>query len=142
MIEFYTDTCLSYSKSACGHMNITPNFKVREFACKDGSDPVHVNILIPLITQVVRNWFGYPFEPNSAYRTITHNQNEDGANNSFHIYAKAVDIPAKGDVTPKMLYDFVDRLCGDCCEVGIYSWGIHVGICNTKKRFVDKSYKG
>lgn len=142
MNEFYMDSSLTLSKREVGHLNMTNNFKVSEFACKDGSDPIVINPLIPLICQAVRNWFGYPFTPNSAYRTITHNKNEGGSSSSYHIYGKAVDIPAKGSVTPKMLYDFVDKLCGDSCEVGLYNWGIHVGICNQKKRFVDAGYKG
>lgn len=142
MIEYYVDTCLAYSRSKHGHMNLTTNFKVREFACEDDSDPVFVNVLIPLICQAVRNWFGYPYEPNSTYRTLTHNANEGGATSSFHVYGKAVDIPAKAGVSPKDLYDFVDKLVGDSCEVGLYNWGIHVGICNKKKRFIDKDYKG
>lgn len=142
MVEHYTDACFCFSKASHGHMNLTNNFKVHEFACKDGSDPVFVNILIPLVCQAVRNWFGYPFAPNSTYRTITHNTKEQGAKGSYHIYGKAVDIPAKNGVTPKELYDFIDKLVGDCMELGLYSWGVHVGICSTKKRFADKSYKG
>lgn len=137
-----TEMCYTFSKRVSGNMKLTKNFKVKEFSCKDGSDPVFVNILIPAICQVVRNWFDYPFSPNSAYRTITHNSNEGGANSSFHVYANAVDIPASGKVTPKELYTFLDRLCGESCEVGLYSWGCHVGITETKKRFIDKSYKG
>ena len=142
MTEHYIDAAFSFSKKAHGHMNLTENFKVHEFACKDGSDPVFVNPLIPLICQVVRNWFGYPYEPNSTYRTITHNKAEDGASGSFHIYGKAVDIPARGSVTPKDLYDFLDRLFGNCMELGLYDWGVHVGVCAKKKRFTDKGYGG
>ena len=47
----------------------------------------------------------------------------------------AVDIPADGDVTPRMLYDYAEELVGESCEVGIYSWGIHMAVCPDKKRF-------
>ena len=33
------------------------------------------------------------------------------------------------------VYDFLDKLLGNFGELGLYSWGVHVGICETKKRF-------
>lgn len=141
MANALTEMYVSYSKSASGNIKLTNNFTVKEFSCQDGSDPVTVNVLVPVICQAVRNWFGYPFTPNSAFRTVTHNANVKGAKSSLHIYGKAVDIPALNGVTPKQLYDFVDKLCGNSCEIGIYSWGIHVGITDTRKRFTDSSYK-
>lgn len=135
MSSVMEDICMCFSKASDGNEDITKNFKVYEFACNDGSDPVFINPLIPVICQAVRNWFGYPFTPNSAYRTITHNKKEGGASGSFHIYGKAVDIPTNGKVTPTDLYNFLDKLCGDSCEIGLYSWGVHVGITDKKKRF-------
>lgn len=140
MHEHFLDAAFSFSKAAHGHMNLTTNFKVGEFAPQDGTDPIIINPLIPLICQIVRNWFGYPYAPNSAYRTVAHNKSVKGAATSFHIYGKAVDIPAKGSVTPKDLYDFLDRLFGNCMELGLYDWGVHVGICLKKKRYTDKKY--
>lgn len=134
-----------YSKSTDGAVNLTKNFKVREFACKDGTDPVIINTLLPHVCQAVRNWFGYAFTPNSAYRTVAHNAKPSvgGAAKSNHIYGMAADIPAKSGVcTPKELYDFLDRLCGDSCELGLYSWGVHIAVQDTKERFTDASYKG
>lgn len=142
MANELTELYVSYSKSASGKLKLTKNFTVAEFACKDGSDPVIINVIIPLICQAVRNWFGKAYTPNSAYRTLTHNSAEGGAKNSYHVYGKAVDIPTPAGSTPKQLYDFLDKLCGDSCEIGIYSWGVHVGITDTKKRFTDSSYKG
>ena len=138
----FTSSALVFSKSECGEMNLTTNFKVKEFACSDGTDTVVINPLIPHICQIIRNRFNMPFSPNSAYRTPTHNKSVGGATKSNHIYGRAVDIPAKKGVTPKQLYDYVDKMFGDWGELGIYSWGIHVGIQDKKSRFTDKSYKG
>lgn len=128
-----------YSNKAYGELNLTPNFKVKEFACKDGSDPVIINILLPLICQAVRNWFGYPFTPNSGYRTITHNDKTGGSSSSLHIYGNAVDIPVpkSGGVTSVQLYAFLDKLLGDSCELIRYQWGCHVGIQEKKERLVN-----
>lgn len=138
----FVNQILVFSKSEEGDKFLTPNFRVREFACKDGTDTIFIHPFIPIVCQLVRNYFDMPFTPNSAYRTITHNKNEGGATNSSHIRGRAVDIPANKGVTPKQLYDFVDKLFGNWGEVGIYNWGIHVGIQDTKKRFTNSSYKG
>lgn len=138
----FVDYTMVFSKAKDGETNITTNFKVKEFACSDGSDTVIIHPIIPLVCQMIRNKFNMPFTPNSAYRTVAHNKSIGGATNSNHIYGRAVDIPAKNGVTPKQLYDFVNTLLGEWGEIGIYNWGIHVGVQETKKRFTDNSYKG
>ena len=126
-----------FSLSADGETQLTTNFKVKEFACKDGSDPVFIHPKLPEWCQAARDKFGYAFSPNSAYRTVSHNEKPSvgGSTRSYHTYGKAVDIPAKGNTTPQMLYDFFDELLGNTGELGIYSWGVHVAVCETKKRF-------
>lgn len=138
----FVQHAMVFSKSTHGEINLVSNFKVKEFACSDGSDVVLIHPFIPFICQMVRNKFKYAYSPNSAYRTPTHNKAVGGAINSNHLYGRAVDIPAKKGVTPKQLYDYVDTLFGDWGEVGLYSWGVHVGVQESKKRFVDSSYKG
>jgi hypothetical protein len=68
---------------------------------------------------------------------VSHNAKPDvgGAANSYHLYGLAVDIPAK-KASSQELYDFFDELLGNSCELGIYSWGVHVAVCSTCKRFV------
>lgn len=126
-----------FSKAADGDTYLTPNFQVNEFACQDGSDPVFIHPQIPIYCQLVRDKFGYPFTPNSAYRTVSHNASPavGGAARSFHVYGLAVDIPALNGTTPQQLYDFFEELLGDSGELGIYSWGVHVAVTNKKNRF-------
>lgn len=138
----FVEQAMVFSKSADGTLYLTNNFQVKEFACSDGTDVVVIHPYIPHICQLVRNKFNMPFTPNSAYRTVTHNKSVGGATKSNHIYGRAVDIPAKNGVTPKQLYDYVDSLFGEWGEIGIYSWGIHAGVQDTKKRFTDSSYRG
>jgi hypothetical protein len=125
-----------YSLAEDGEKYLTPHFQVKEFACKDGSDPVFIHDTIPAWCETARVING-PFEPNSTYRTVSHNAKKDvgGEERSYHLYGLAVDIPAK-DATPQQLYDFFEDLLGDSCELGIYSWGVHVAVCSHKKRFV------
>lgn len=142
MLEFYDATIFAFRKSVDGATNLTDNFKVREFACKDGSDVVFINCMIPVICQAVRNWFGVAFTPNSAYRTESHNKAVGGSTNSYHLTGRAVDIPTPKGHTVEELHSFLDKLLGNSCEIGLYSWGCHVAITDTKKRFTDSSYKG
>ena len=138
----FVEQAMVFSKSTDGELYLTNNFQVKEFACYDGADVIVIHPYIPHICQLVRNKFCMPFTPNSAYRTVTHNKSVGGANKSNHIYGRAVDIPANNGVTPKQLYDYVDTLFGEWGELGIYSWGIHVGVQDKKERFTDSSYRG
>lgn len=124
-----------FSAKGDGELYLTKNFQVKEFKCGDGTDPIFMNILLPVICQAVRNWFGYPFIPTSAYRTIPYNKECGGVENSLHCYGNAVDIPIRGAVTVEQLYQFLDKLLGESCELGMYDWGCHVGIQNAKERF-------
>ena len=133
------NSVMVFSLAEDGETYLTPNFQVKEFACEDGSDPIFLHRMIPIWCQQIRDKFGYAFSPNSTYRTVAHNDKPEvgGAARSFHIYGMAVDIPAPedGSVTPQMLYDYTEELVGESCEVGIYSWGIHMAVCAEKKRF-------
>lgn len=132
-----------FSRSQDGAGKLTTNFVAKEFACQDGSETIVVNELVPVVCQIVRNWFGYSFTPNSAYRTVAHNKNVGGASRSNHIYGLAVDIPAKsGKCTPRELYNFLDKLFSDSCEIGLYNWGVHFAATKEKSRFTDSTYKG
>lgn len=131
------DNVLVFSRAIDGNRYLTKNFRVKEFACQDGSDPIFIHPQIPTWCQLVRDTFGYPFTPNSAYRTVSHNAKPEvgGSARSLHLYGKAVDIPAKGSTTPQMLYDFFDALLGNSGELGIYAWGVHVAVSEKKNRF-------
>ena len=140
-MEPIIDNFKVYSKGTEGRKQVAKNFVVNEFASKDGADIVIINDLLPVVCQHVRNWFGYSFSPTSAYRTVTHNKNVGGAAKSNHIYGMAVDIPTCGKIKPIELYNFLDKLFSDSCEIGLYSWGVHFAPTKEKSRFTDKSYK-
>lgn len=81
-----------YSKKAQGNDYLTPNFKVREFSCKDGTDLTLIDIELLSILQLVRDIMQEPFYINSGYRTEKHNRKVGGASNSFHLYGRAFDV--------------------------------------------------
>ena len=129
-------TVLVFSLAEDGAKQLTKNFKVREFACKDGSDVVFIHPMLPVWCQAVRDKFGYSFSPNSAYRTVSYNAKiPDASKKSRHCMGLAVDIPAKDGTTPQQLYDFFEEILGDTGGLGLYSWGVHVDPRPTKSRW-------
>ncbi len=71
---------------------ITPNFKVREFACKDGTTKVLIDYELACLLQFMRDIVGKPLIINSAYRTESHNKAVGGSSNSYHKYGRAFDV--------------------------------------------------
>lgn len=112
-----------YSLKETGSKNITANFKVKEFACKDGSDTIIIHEDFVQKLQQIRNHFGRAVNINSAYRTREHNKREGGSSNSYHIKGRAFDLAIKG-VNPNDMARYAQ-------SIGIngiirYPWGIHV----------------
>lgn len=117
----------AYSVKKDGDKAVAKNFKVKEFACKDGTDTVFIAKTLPMVLQYIRMRCGKAVTVNSAYRTETHNANEGGAAYSQHLYGTAADITAKG-FTPTTLAGIAREIMPDWGGVGIYSWGIHVDV--------------
>ena len=59
----------TYSLVRDGEKQLTKDFRVREFRCKDGSDKILLSPETVKIIQSVRDYFGKPVKINSAYRT-------------------------------------------------------------------------
>lgn len=125
-----------YSLAHDGNKQVSANFKVREFRCQDGSDPVFIGDELLEVLQDVRNHFGSPvrIEEHSAYRTPTHNKKVDGAVYSQHMYGIAVDFHVDG-VAPKTVYDYLDRKYPNKYGIGLYTWGVHIDTRKEKSRF-------
>ena len=47
-----------YRKSKHGNTNIVPNFKIREFASKDGANTIKIDLELAFILQAIRNICG------------------------------------------------------------------------------------
>lgn len=117
----------AYSLKKDGSKQLTKNFKVREFACKDGTDTIFVAPALVDILQKIRDHFGKPVVINSAYRHDKYNKTIGGATYSQHLYGSAADIHIQG-VDPKELYAYTDSIMKKTGGLGIYSWGIHVDV--------------
>lgn len=123
-----------YSLKTEGSRQITEHFKVREFACKDGTDPVFVSDTLVGILEAIRLHFDAPVYINSAYRTPQHNAKEGGVKTSQHTYGLAADIRVDGH-TPAEVYAVADSMLGEHGGVGIYDTFVHVDARSKKSRF-------
>ena len=64
----------AYSLAKEGDKQLSPHFRVREFRCRDGSDPIFVDDALVSILQKIREHFGKPLTITSGYRTPAHNK--------------------------------------------------------------------
>ena len=109
----------TYSKSRDGNRNITSNFLVKEFACKDGSDVVIIDTTTVEYLQKARDYFKVPFYVNSGYRTSTYNKKVGGATNSYHVKGQAVDHHTKGKVDLMEMAKFYESI--GCKGIIVYT---------------------
>lgn len=125
-----------YSLKADGNIYVTPHFKVREFACKDGSDVVLINPALPQLLEKIRSHFGgVPVTINSAYRTVAYNAKVSGSSSeSQHCNGNAADIVVKG-VKPREVARVAEMFLGNTGGIGIYSGFTHVDVRKPKARW-------
>lgn len=124
----------AYSKTKNGSDKLSDNFKVSEFACKDGSDVIFVAPELVEVLQKIRNHFGKAVVINSGYRTPTYNSKVGGATYSQHCYGTAADIKISG-VSPKEVAEYAETLMPDKGGIGIYSTFTHVDVRADKSRW-------
>lgn len=74
---------------------LSPSFKVREFACK-GSDVVLLDDELVVLLQCIREHFGKPVYITSGYRTAAHNAAVGGSKSSQHLLGRAADFYVEG----------------------------------------------
>jgi hypothetical protein len=123
-----------YSKSKDGSKKLSANFKVREFACSDGSDPIFIAPELVNILQKIRDHFGKPVNINSAYRTPAKNKAVGGATHSQHLYGIAADISIPG-ISPKTVAAYAETLLPNTGGIGIYKTFTHIDVRRTKSRW-------
>jgi uncharacterized protein YcbK (DUF882 family) len=127
-------TIRAYSKAKEGSKNVSTNFKVREFACTDGSDPIFIDSELVAVLQKIRTHFGRSVTITSAYRTPGKNKAVGGTTYSQHLYGKAADIKVKG-ITPKKVAAYAEKLLPKKGGIGIYSTFTHIDVRSTKSRW-------
>ena len=128
------DKVVEYSLKEDGEKNLSENFKVKEFRCKDGSDKILISGELVEILQKIRSHFGKAVNINSAYRTPSYNKKIGGATNSQHMYGTAADIRING-ITPKAVADYAETLLLGTGGIGRYNTFTHVDVRDKKARW-------
>ena len=83
----------TYSKQKDGPKQLTPHFRVEEFACKDGTDKILIDEALPVLLEQMRAYLGCSkINIRSGYRTESHNKSVGGSPTSKHLLGKAADI--------------------------------------------------
>lgn len=126
-------TIYAYSKKKDGNKKLSANFRVKEFACTDGSDPIFIDSDLVNVLQKIRTHFGKSVTITSAYRTPGKNKAVGGTAYSQHLYGKAADIKVKG-IAPKTVAQYAETLLKNG-GIGIYSTFVHIDVRATKARW-------
>ena len=109
----------AYSLAKDGNKKLSANFAVKEFRCKDGTDPIFIDDVLVKLLQNIRNHFGKAVTITSAYRTAAHNKAVKGATYSQHCYGMAADIRIQG-VDVETLATYAETLLKNTGSIGRY----------------------
>lgn len=110
-------------------------FDREEFRCQCGGkycNGFHVEPQEKMVRTVdeIRRRLGVPVSivdaGGSGVRCPQHNANVGGVANSLHTTGNAADLHSSK--SPQEMYRVAEEVLGNTGELGIYSWGIHVGI--------------
>lgn len=126
-----------YSLERDGEKSLSKNFKVREFRCRDGSDPIFVDSDLVEVLQKIRTHFGKEVNINSAFRTASHNAKQKKASSySQHLYGRAADIWIAG-VSVDTLAAYIETLLPNRGGIGRYynDKFVHVDVRTAKSRW-------
>jgi uncharacterized protein YcbK (DUF882 family) len=124
----------AYSKAKDGNKKVADNFRVREFACTDGSDPIFIDTELVAVLQKIRTHFGKAVTITSAYRTPGKNKAVGGQTYSQHLYGRAADIKVNG-IASKKVAEYAETLLKNKGGIGIYSTFTHIDVRGTKARW-------
>lgn len=122
-----------YSMASEGNNKVSDHFRVREFACKDGSDMVIIAPELVELLEKIRSHFGAAITINSSFRTASHNKAVGGEKNSQHLYGCAADIVVK-NVSPEAVYKYAEMINKNG-GVGKYKTFTHVDVRGTAARW-------
>lgn len=124
-----------YSLAAEGSTKLSAHFRVREFKCKDGSDPVFIAPALVELLENIRTHFGAAVTISSGYRTVSYNATITGSSKaSQHCNGLAADITVKG-VKPEAVAAYAETLLPNTGGIGRYDSFTHVDVRAVKSRW-------
>lgn len=122
-----------YIMDTDANKKVGEHFKVREFACKDGSQVVFIDSYLVTILDILRDQVGKPVYINSGYRTPTRNKAVNGAKYSYHMRGMAADIRIEG-MTAKEIANKLNEIIPTSCGIIEYASWVHVDTRPNKYR--------
>jgi len=106
--------------------DLTENFSLREFRCKDGTDvPPELIENVTFLAknlQVLRQKIGKPIKVISGYRTPEYNKKCGGSKRSMHLLAKAADLRVSGMSSDELHAIIADCIKNDLLAPGGMGW--------------------
>lgn len=121
-----------------GNVQLSKNFSLKEFQCKDGSDTVLVEGKLVEKLQKLRERLGKPILINSAYRTPAYNKRVGGAPKSQHMLGLAADVQVKG-LTPAQVAEHAKAV--GFTGIGLYDTFTHIDVRSNVARWDFRSKK-
>lgn len=115
------------------NMNVGKHFKVKEFACKDGSQVVFIDTHLVAILDILRNKIEKPVIITSGYRTPDWNKKCEGAKYSYHMRGMAADIRVEG-MTAKEIAKKLNGIVPNECGIIVYKNWVHFDTRSNKYR--------
>lgn len=129
-----------YSLRRDGDLQLSPHFRLAEFASRDGADKVLVDDDLVTLLEQIREAAGGAVTINSAYRTPAHNAAQGGVSNSQHVYGRAADIVVAG-ASPLLVGQIAEYYLDRRGGIGVYRTFTHVDTRSIRSRWDQRSGK-
>lgn len=118
---------LIYKMNNDSQKKVKEHFKVKEFACKDGSNLVLIDEKLADLLEDIRKHFEKPVHINSAFRTESWNDAVGGSRYSKHLAGEAADIWIK-NVKPHDVALYADSILGKAGGIICYTNFVHIDV--------------
>ena len=128
----------TYSLALEGDKLLSPHFRVREFACRDGADLVKIDTDLVELLERIRTAACGAVTVNSGYRTASYNQKVGGARASQHLLGRAADIQVSG-ASPLLVGQIAEYYLGGHGGIGVYQTFTHVDTRTARARWDQRS---
>lgn len=122
----------SYILDTDGNVKLAKHFRVKEFACRNGSQVVFIDDYLVSILDILRNKIAKPVIITSGYRTPEWNAKCNGAKYSYHMRGMAADIRVDG-MSAKELAKKLNEIVPDGCGIIVYNTWVHFDVRTGKK---------
>jgi len=114
------------------NIQISKNFKLKEFECSDSGSVVKVDSRLLEKLQLLRDKLNSPINITSSYRTPECNKRVGGSTDSYHMKGMAADINSRG-YTPSQIAKAAEEV--GFTGIGTYSNFVHVDVRPNKYHF-------